>query len=624
LKSHRLSGATAALATSLVATLASSGAVANTAASPPASAASQPVAEVVVSASRTAEAAAASAFSTRVIDRAEIEATQAADLPTVLRSALSVDIAQSGPPGSLTSVFLRGADSRQVLLLVDGVPMNRADFGLAPWQSLPLAQIERIEVVRGNLSAVWGAAAVGGVVQVFTRGGAGEAPRTAWSATAGTQGRAGWSLNSGARWGTGPTATAFSGGFSANRTAGWDARVSGPHNLDRDGNRQLGGSLRLEQGWAPGHRTTLSALASDNKADYDDTFGSTTATDRLRTRLDALGVASRHAMPNGTELAVDGGRTRERFEDPTGYTRIGRNDVQQLQAQLQSPAALSAGRWTLALETRREQFSSSTDPDTRRQTDSARAGWNARYPLTATLPLELQAQARHDRSSAFGSASTGLLAAALVLNAQWRVSAQAATGFSLPSFIDQLYAAPGMSLKPERSRNAEAAVQWARGGDRLRLTVFEQHQRDRIGFDDNFAAVNIDRATNRGLELSGRTALPLGELGLDLTRQNPVNEDTGRALARRARENAVLSWRLSEGIWTTGLWWRHTGARFDSDFSDARSPSRRTLDAAVSMRLAANWSLGLRAENLGGTDVPEVRGYTAPPRAFSLTLRGSL
>ena len=236
----------------------------------------------------------------------------------------------------------------------------------------------------------------------------------------------------------------------------------------------------------------------------------------------------------------------------------------------------------------------------------------------------MQAQARHDRSSAFGSATTGLLAAALVLDPQWRVSAQAATGFSLPSFIDQFYAAPGVSLRPERSRNAEAAVQWQRGGDRLRLTAFEQHQRDRIGFDDNFAAVNIDRAANRGVELSGRTALPLGELGVDLTRQNPVNEDTGRALARRARENAVLSWRLSEGIWTTGLWLRHTGARFDSDFSDARSPSRRTLDATVSMRLAAHWSLGLRAENLGGTDVPEVRGYTAAPRAFSLTLRGSL
>ena len=76
---------------------------------------------------------------------------------------------QTGPLGAQASLFLRGADSRQVLVLVDGVPFARADFGTASWQYLPLDQIERIEIVRGNHSSVYGAQAIGGVVHVITR-----------------------------------------------------------------------------------------------------------------------------------------------------------------------------------------------------------------------------------------------------------------------------------------------------------------------------------------------------------------------------------------------------------------------------------------------------------------------
>ena len=112
----------------------------------------------------------------------------------LLRALTSIDVAQTGPLGSQTSLFLRGADSRQVLVLVDGVPLVRADFGTASWQNLPVEQIERVEIVRGNLSALYGAQAVGGVVQIVTR----RAPATQASASLGSQGTVAATLAGGA------------------------------------------------------------------------------------------------------------------------------------------------------------------------------------------------------------------------------------------------------------------------------------------------------------------------------------------------------------------------------------------------------------------------------------------
>jgi vitamin B12 transporter len=124
---------------------------------------------VVITASRSEQSLPDALPSTRVITRRDIEQSPAPDLPSLLRTLTSADVAQTGPLGSQTSVFLRGADSRQTLVLIDGTPFSRADFGTASWQHLPLDQIERIEIVRGNLSSLYGAQAVGGVVQIVTR-----------------------------------------------------------------------------------------------------------------------------------------------------------------------------------------------------------------------------------------------------------------------------------------------------------------------------------------------------------------------------------------------------------------------------------------------------------------------
>lgn len=572
--------------------------------------------QIVVTAARIEQALPDALPSTRVITRTEIDAAQAADVPALLRQLTSIDVAQTGPLGAQTSLFLRGADSRQVLVLIDGVPFARADFGTASWQYLPLDQIERIEIVRGNHSSVYGAQAVGGVVQIVTRAALAPQARVAL----GAQGRRQAALAGGARLSAG---TKLSGNLSAQSTEGYSAKdpAADPGaNPDRDGAWQHGGSLRVDQDWMPGHRTHLSWSASRTKSDYD---GFTPGlTDVLKTRVSTAALSSRHVLMPGWALQADLGQTSERFDDPTGFTIAARSRVRNaalaLAWQAQADHALQLGA-----ETRRDRYADGNGANPHRQTDSLRLGWQGRLAEGWQGQLHL----RRDHSSTFGDASTGLAALAWQFAPGWKASAQLSSGFSAPSFLDEQFANPAVPLRAERSRQAEVALQWRTQAASLRLAWFDQRQRDRIDFDPvTFEAGNISRARNRGIELMADVALPLGKLNAELTLQDPRNAVTDQRLLRRSRESLALGWTGALDGWALCANVRHTGMRIDTDpvsFSATRNPARTTLGAGLARELAPGWRLSLALDNLSGENSPEVLGYTAAPRSALLALQAT-
>jgi vitamin B12 transporter len=571
---------------------------------------------IVVTAARVEQPLPDALPSTRVIVRAEIEAAQAADLPALLRQLTSIDVAQTGPLGSQTSLFLRGADSRQVLVLVDGVPFARADFGTASWQYLPLDQVERIEIVRGNHSSVYGAQAVGGVVQIITR----RANAPQFSVGLGTQGTRQGSAAAGTAFGQGETATRVSGAVSWRHTDGFSARdpaVDPSANPDRDGARQSGASARVEQGWAVGHRSQLALSTSRTRSAFDGFAPG--LDDVLTTRVQTVALTSKHALARDWSLAAEAGQTREHFDDPTGFTPQADSRVRNLALTLGWQAAPGQDL-QFGAESRHDRYNEPTAAQTR-STNSLRLGWQGRFGAA----WQLQAHARHDRSSAFGSASTGLLALGYALAPGWKASLQASTGFSAPSFLDELFADPAVPLKPERSRQAEAAVQWRDGAASARAALFVQRQRDRIDFDPNtFVAGNIARARNQGLELMLLWPVAGGTVNAELTLQNPRNADTGVALARRSKHALVAGWNGEIEAWELRASLRLVGARRDSDFSDDITPARTTLGLGVSRQLAPGWRVALSIDNATGSDRPEVLGYTAPPRSALLSLQATL
>jgi vitamin B12 transporter len=572
---------------------------------------------IVVTAARTEQALPDALPSTRVITRAEIEAAQASDLPGLLRALTSIDVAQSGPLGSQTSLFLRGADSRQTLVLIDGVPLLRPDFGTASWQHLPLDQIERIEIVRGNLSSLYGAQAVGGVVQIVTR--RADVPQA--RVALGSQGTQRASAAAGKTFGD----TRLSAALSWQRSDGFSAKDAGfdpSANPDRDAARQSGASARLEQRWSEGHRSELSLLANRTRSEFD---GFTPGLyDVLTTRVDGAGFKSRHALTAATSATLELGQIRERFDDPTGPDNFGAangsNRVRQ--AGLQLGHALNPGHdLQLGIETRRERFGDSTTPTRTRATDSVRAAWLGR-PLAG---WQTQAALRSDHSNDFGRATTGLLAAAWQASPALKLSVQWASGFSAPSFFDQVFANPATTLKPERSKQAELALQYTQATTQLRAALFAQRQRDRIAFDPvTFETLNIDRAKNRGFELMMQVPVGVGLVSGELTLQDPRNAVTGAPLARRSKQALALTWAGSIDAWDLRASARHVGARRNSDFSDEVVGARSTLSLGVARTLSPAWRVSAALNNATATSRPEVLGYTAPPRILVLTLQGTL
>ena len=576
---------------------------------------------IVVTAARVEQKLPDALPSTRVISRAEIESAQAADLPALMRQLTSIDVAQTGPLGSQTSLFLRGADSRQVLVLVDGVPFARADFGTASWQYLPLEQIERIEIVRGNHSALYGAQAVGGVVQIITR--RASAPQV--SVGLGTQGTRQAAAAAGTTVGHGATATRVSASLSTRRSDGFSARDPAQDpgaNPDRDTTRQSGASVRIEQGWAAGHSTRLALSGSRTTSAYDGFMPG--LDDVLTTRVQTVALASKHSLARDWALDADAGQTREHFNDPTGFTTQADNRVRNLGLTLAWQAAPGQSL-QLGAESRRDRYSEPSTTAQTRSTDSLRLGWQGRFGAA----WQLQAHARHDRSSAFGSASTGLLALGYELAPGWKASLQASSGFSAPSFLDELFADPSVPLKPERSRQAEAAVQWHRGAASVRAALFVQRQRDRIGFDPvSFTTVNIARAKNQGLEVMAQLALSgKSALSAELTLQDPRDASNDTPLKRRAKQSLALGWQGDAGAWSWRAGLRHTGQRLDTDpqtFGNAHNPARTTLGFGLARQVVPGWRVALALDNAASSARAEVLGYTAPPRSVLLSLQATL
>jgi vitamin B12 transporter len=575
-----------------------------------------PSQEVVVTAARVAQKLPDTLPSTTVISRADIEASPATDLPDLLRTFSSFNIAQTGPLGSQTSVFVRGANSNQVLVLIDGAPLSRADFGLAPWELVPLGQIDHVEIVRGNLSSLYGAQAVGGVVQIFTKHGAGASA----AFSGGSHGALDLSASIGRRFGSAEAPLDISGSVSGKTTDGYSARdhkADSSANPDRDPAYQSGETFAIGKTWTPGQRTSFSVMHSDTHSDYDG-YSGLPGQDTLKTSLDAYNLQSRHALGSALNLDLSAGETIDHYQDPTGFTQSGTARTRLLGAGVDW-TIVEGQSVQLGYENNAEHYGDTSNGSTVRRTNSIRAGYLGSFASA----FEVQANIRHDDASDYGNANTGLLALGWRITPALKVVAQASTAFSAPSFSDiQYQAAP---LAPERSRDVELGVHWQQAGWLARATVFSQRQHNLIAFTPDFQTVNIDRATNRGIELMADGDTGYGKLGVDMTFQNARDETNDSALLRRARTVATANYRLPILGWETGVWLRYDGVRADADpvtFLTVQAKARTTLGLSAQHALSPNWTIGVKADNVTGTKTPEVLGYTAPPPSVMFTLRG--
>lgn len=559
--------------------------------------------EVVVSASRAEQRVQDALPATTLITRAQIDAAQTPDLPTLLRNVAGLEISQSGGLGTVSGAFLRGAEARHTLVLIDGVPVNNVNVGTAALEHLPLAEVERIEVVRGNVSSVYGSAAVGGVIQIFTRQPA-ATPHAGITLQGGSRGLAQGSGTASVKL---PSGTGLRATVETLHADGFNAIVQEERpgtNPDRDPYRRRSASLAVTQDIAPGRSLGLTLRDARGRTEYDSQFGPANVADVSHFVEQGAALTARWQVGD-VRLDALLGRSVDRYDDELPFFVHSRNTTAQVGADWQ----LRPGhRLTGGLERTRQQLSSDTVYNqTRRQLSSGRIGY-----VIDGAAHQLQLNLRRDDYSDFGGATTWLAAYGYRLDDAWRVSASASTGFTAPTFNDLYFPWGGNpNLRPERVKSAELGLQYVVDRHDVRATLFENRFRDLIASDLFFNRVNVGRARTRGLELVYRGQFGTTDLQAALTFQDPKDLDTGQRLRRRAATLAQVSANRRSGAWQYGGTVRYSGARDDAP---ARLGPYAVVDLNASYALARDWRLFARVENLFDRDYRTVFGYRQPGR----------
>lgn len=561
---------------------------------------------------------------TTVLDRAAIERAQGQTLPQLLAQQAGLQLAGNGGAGKTSSVFIRGLESRHTLLLVDGVPVSSATVGTPSLDNLPLELIDRIEIVRGPMSSLYGNGAMGGVIQLFTRRavqGLGASAMVAAGTQHQGQGAAGVSYGNGTFDAIASVQRSTTRGQSST-----NPQVPfGSYNEDRDGFQQNAGSLKL--GWqiAPAWRAEALSLASLGRTRIDDGPGSD-AIAALRNRVNRVSLDGR--VTPGWSGALSWAESVDEYDtlaSASPFASIGAVRTQQRRTALEQRVATPAGQLLGLLERTTQAVARPGAPYSvsERDIDALALGLSG-----ACAGHTWQASLRRDRNSQFGSVTTGALGWGYAVTPAWRVLASAGTSHTLPSF-NQLYF-PGFGnpgLLPEEGTHGELGLQWQGEGQQLRVAAYRHRYRGFISGGPQPA--NLPRA-----EIDGVTAswgAQFGALALDasLDHTDPRNATQGNAnfdklLPRRARDAARLGAQWAAGAWSFGGQWQLFSYRFDDTANTTRLGGYGTLALDAQWALRRDLTLALRVDNAGDKQHQTALGYDQPGRSALLSLRWAM
>ncbi len=583
--------------------------------------------EIVVTPTRAPQKLSATLAATTVLTRGDIEASGALDLPTLLQGLPGVEISQTGGFGSQTAIRLRGGESDHTLVLVDGLRVNSVSAGTTSIEHLAIDDIERIEIVRGNVSSVYGSEAIGGVVRIFTRQGRGEV-RPRLNLGLGTDdfrnisAGIGGELKPGLRFDLSAGRTE-AGGFSSvkKRYASddpaidpWDSYL--PVDADDDSTRNTHFNFRLEH--ELGDRLSWGLSARQNRADIelDGSYADHAEHDLAAYSMHVQGRPQDHWT---TRLIA--GRSTDELASDFGGTAMDRYRTRIDQLHWENTLAMGQHLLRFGLEAQKQSLESSqTYSETERRATSAYAGAGLRFGAH-----DVDLSLRHDRYSDFGGHSTGRAAYGYGFTPALKAYAAAATAFKAPTF-NELYLPAwwggNPDLKPERSQSAELGLNYANGGQFFQAMLFANRTEDLIAYvwPSN---INIGEARNRGLELSWHGELAGMNARAALTLQNPEDADTGQALLRRSQRfgSIALSDRIGKLGWRAEL----IAAASHPDvhattFNRTSVPGYAVLNLSADYALAPGWKLAGRVANALDADYALVHGYATPGRGFRLEL----
>lgn len=571
--------------------------------------------ETVVTATRIETRSDAVLSDVVVIEADTLEKSTGRTLSEVLSRSAGLQITANGGLGKQTGLFIRGTEARHVLLLVDGVRYGSSTAGAAAFENIPLGAIERIEVLKGPASALYGSDAVGGVVQVFTKQGVkGFHPDA--RVTLGSHGHR--AASAGLSGGSETVTYALSVGTV--REKGFSSTnpdvAFGNHNPDRDGFDQDSVSGSLRWAIAPGWSTHLHFTHAEGTAEFDQGPGDFNARTDLTTRVVGWGIERKWSPDSRTSLKL---ARSEDQSDSFGFSDVPDVfDTTQTQITLQHDVKTGLGNVLVGLESIKEEVSGTQAYAVSSRT--TRAGF---VGLVGGAGNHLwQANLRRDENSQFGGATTGFASYGYQLTPHWRPHVAYGTSFKTPSFNTLYYVSPffngNPTTQPERGKNSEVGLTYTQGLHEVKLTRFDNRVRGFITREPEVA--NVPRARMEGWALGYTGAAGDWTWNAHLELLDARNEANRLKLQRRADETLTLALERRIGAWTLGGSLLAVSDRFDNAANTVQLPGFATADLYTAYQLQKDWSVNLRVNNLADKAYETARGYNQPGRAAYLTL----
>ena len=612
---------------------------------------------LVVTGSRTQQRLTDVMPSVSVITQEDLERTRPVDVLQALQGEPGLEVLRNS---NVPSIFLRGSSSAQFLLLIDGVKVGDDGTGVSGIENIPISQIDHIEIVRGNASAVYGSKAMGGVIQVFTKGGQGLTGPSG-SLSYGTQN----TFNASAGYGIAHEGTKISVNLNHQQSNGYQQiNLSQYPGTNPSKNAYVTDSISAQasQVIVKGQEIGAKIFYAANKYQYTNPvaenpswgyspdpglykvqnstqtlqgYSKNKITDIWLSNLtiSSTKISSTTNYGGNPQYIIDNYNASasvpiSSFSNP--YMASNTNQMDYLWTNdfdLGGIGSVLAGAEVNTLTSNYLSVGDSSSGS--RQITSFFGGYTGKFD-----ELGVQANLRNDQMSvktnAAGSsnsvnATTGLFGLSYQLNPQWKVAGVISSSFNAPT-VFQLYSSQygNPNLKPEQLQSYEGSLQYAYEDSLIRLAAYQNQYTDLITNSSAFPwpYINVNKATITGAELSANTRFMGNLIKLAFTLQNPINDQTQKQLMSRSKEFGSLEISRQIDKFNFGGQVLASGSRpsMAADYSTITLPGYAILNLFTSYKFEKNLSAQLRIENLFNTNYQTWYGYNNPGFGAYLTL----
>ena len=568
---------------------------------------------ITVTATRFKESTKSVIAPVTVVTKDQIQRHSWTSLSEVLRNQPSLEVRGNGGKGQNTSVYMRGFSAAQSLILVDGMRLSRGSMGSADISTIPLNQVERIEIIRGARASVYGADAVAGVINIITRSSQTDSGQRVTTGI-GSDGYAN------ADWSGKMVASAadiIKAGAAYSRENGYNIKPNSTNTGDEHGywskNAQVNEEHKFSDDWRVFGSARLLQMQNDY-AGYSSELQGYTADQSYQVALETSTEDYQSSwIVQYADTDYLSGFNKQQSKDDATY----KNYTDQTTLGWYNLIPLSHG------------FSLGGGIDWRENRLKSGSAYTAQTHSTGEYALVQYEQdvwswelsGRNDDNSAYGSHQTWRTGAGWAFMPDYRLTANYSTAFRAPSFVDLYYPAPygNPDLRPEEAKGGEVGLEGQTALFQWKISAYRSLVENMIVAPaPTYYPENIGHARLQGVEteVSFATGVVRHHVSADFA--DPKDEETGKQLKERAHQSYKWQAETSWQKWDAATSWMFQGERFADDDNTIEMGGYSLWDVSAGYHLLPQLRLGGRIDNLFDKDYQTAYGYETPGRSYYL------